>query len=87
MVTPKIIEGLTILQKYRTDPDGYHLGAEHDVLFAFATDEPVSEEDFNQLIKLGWFQPEVWEDAEDADSELNEKYEGYDKGESWSCYV
>ena len=27
METPKIIEGLTILQKYRTEPDGYHIGA------------------------------------------------------------
>ena len=77
METPKIIEGLTLLQKYRTDPNGSHTGAEHDQLYAYETDEPVSEEDFNRLIELGWFQP-------DADSE---KYEDYREDEGWSCYV
>lgn len=31
MKTRDIIEGLTILEKYRTKPDGYNCGAEHDV--------------------------------------------------------
>jgi len=77
METPKIIEGLTILQKYRTDPDGFHTGAEHDQLCAYETDTPVSEEDFNRLIELGWFQPDT----------NSEKYEDYTNSEVWSCYV
>ena len=85
METPKVIEGLTILQKYRTEPHGWHLGAEHDVIYAFATDMPVNEEDFNHLIKLGWVQNEVF-DKED-EFEFNSKYDSYKQDESWMCYI
>lgn len=33
-MTKDIIEGLLILEKYRDDPDGYSVGAEHDVIYA-----------------------------------------------------
>lgn len=67
--------GLEILRPYFDDPDGYHLGAEHDQIFVFATDQPVSDEDVAKLRELGWIQPDLGEDAP------------YDPAESWSAFV
>ena len=82
MTTKNIIKGLTILEKYRKDKDGYTLAAEHDQIYAFATDTPVKEEDLKVLIKMGWFQPEV--DIGD-DNDFMAKH--YDAEENWSCFV
>ncbi|MCK5616974.1 hypothetical protein KAR91_84715 [Candidatus Pacearchaeota archaeon] len=57
MKTPAIIEGLTILENYRTDPDGFNLGAEHDILYVCAPDQPIIETDLQRLVNLGWHQP------------------------------
>lgn len=67
--------GLEILRPYFDAPDGYHLGAEHDQIFVFATDRPVSDEDVAKLRGLGWFQPDLDEDAP------------YDPAEGWSAFV
>jgi len=56
MRTSAIIEGLQILEKYRDKPDGYHCSAEHDVLYVYATDRPVSAVDLDRLSELDWFQ-------------------------------
>src|SRR5687768_4768735 len=58
MMLGKFIEGLEILRGYYKDPDGCHIGAEHDQFFVYATDKPLSEEDVKKMQELGWFQPE-----------------------------
>jgi hypothetical protein len=56
MKTSAIIEGLQILSKYYEPHDGYHNGAEHDVLYAYPTTRRVDRPDVEQLVKLGWIQ-------------------------------
>lgn len=76
MKLSNFIEGLTILRPYYSDPDGYHIGAEHDQFFAYATDRPLSDEDLNKMRGFGWFQPDV----EDNDSI-------YYPEEGWSAFT
>ena len=52
------VDGINILRPYYDKQDGYHLGAEHDEVYLYATDKPVSEEDLKKLLSLGWFQSE-----------------------------
>lgn len=73
------VEGITILQPYYDMPDGYHLGAEHDQIFLYATSRPVSDEDVKKLRELGWFQSEVLTDDDEKPV--------YDPTEGWSAYV
>jgi len=40
------IEGLTTLLPYYDDPNGHHIGAERDQIFAYATDRPLPGPDF-----------------------------------------
>lgn len=80
--TASVIQGLSILQKYRDEPDGFHIGADHDVIYAYPTDEPVSDDDLTGLISLGWYQ----EDADWGDSEEFQA-EHYSITESWWCRV
>ncbi len=56
MKTTAIIEGLTILEKYRDRKDGANCDAEHDTIYANATDRPVDGKDLARLVELGWFQ-------------------------------
>lgn len=75
------IEGATILRKY-FDKHGYQMGAEHDVVYIYATDRPVEPADLQRLIDLGWFQEEA-----DYDPDDGFKVENYDPEESWTAYV
>lgn len=68
-------EGLAILAPHYDKLDGYHLGAEHDQIFLYATNRPLSEEAVAKMRELGWFQPEQDDDAP------------YDPGEGWSAFV
>ncbi len=68
-------EGLEILTRYFNDPDGYHIGAEHDQIYIYATNRPLSEEDVAKMVELGWFQDELPEDAP------------YDPEEGWSVFT
>lgn len=70
-----IISGLTVLQKAYTNPNGYHTGAEHDQFYAYATDRPLDEAEVAEMKRLGWFQPEVGDDAP------------YDPAEGWSAFT
>ncbi len=81
MRTTAIIEGLTILEKYHDKADGFNTGAEHDVLYAYATDRPVEGDDLDWLIELGWFQ----EGVECGDGDFAAKY--YDPEEGWACFT
>jgi hypothetical protein len=53
------IEGLTTLRPYYDDLDRHHVGAEHDRIFAYATDRPLPRPDFVKMLGLGWFQTTV----------------------------
>lgn len=77
MKTASIIEGLTILEKYRDKPDGYNCSAEHDVLYAHATDRPLELADLEKMVMLGWNQ--VGCNSFGA--------QDYRPDESWYCYT
>ena len=81
MTTANIIEGLSILEKYREKPNGYNTGAEHDQIYAYATDKAVDPVDVKKLVDLGWFQ----ENVSCGDDDFNENH--YDHEEGWTCYV
>jgi hypothetical protein len=53
------IEGLATLRRYYDDPNGHHVGAERDQVFAYATDHPLPKPDFVKMLRLGWFQTTV----------------------------
>ena len=72
MKTSEIIKGMQILQKYYLPDNDYNTGAEHDIIYMYMTDAPVSEEDVAELRELGWFQHGEGE---------------YDQSEPWCAYV
>lgn len=82
MRTAAIIEGLTILEKYHDRPNGFNTGAEHDILYAYATAQPVATADVERLVELGWWQGEV---HIDGDEEYAAKH--YEKDEGWECFT
>jgi len=63
--------GVSLLRPYYKDPDGYHLGADHDVIYAYATDNPLGGDDVERMRELGWFQ----------------EHDDYDPEESWWAHV
>ena len=81
MRTSAIIEGMTILEKYRNEPDGHNCDAEHDAIYVYPTDKLVEEVDLNRLVELGWFQ----EDVDCGDEDFTAKH--YQAGCCWVCYV
>ena len=86
MKTSAIIEGMTILEKYRDKPDGYNCGAEHDVIYVYATPKSVEPDDLNRLVELGWVQEEVdYGDDEETGGDFAAKH--YDPEEGWACYT
>lgn len=82
MKTSSLVEGLQILAKYRTKGlNGFDTGAEHDVLYAYATDRPVEMADLKRLVKLGWRQ-DHW-----CDDEEKNLAENYSINESWMAFT
>lgn len=75
MKLSNFVSGLEILRPYFNDPDGFHIGAEHDQFFVYATDRPVAEDDVTRLRALGWFQPEGEDGAP------------YDPADGWSAFT
>jgi len=69
----QFIQGLKILLPHYNQPDGYHLGADHDVIYLYATDTPLSPEEFEKMNELGFFQ-DISQDE-------------YDPNESWMAYI
>lgn len=49
------LAGIEILRKYYNEPDGYHLAAHRDEIGLYPTDRPISSEDMQRMIDLGWF--------------------------------
>jgi hypothetical protein len=58
MKLSNFIEGLKTLQPYYKDGDGYNIGAEHDIFYAFKTERPLTPEDVQKMVLLDWFQEE-----------------------------
>ena len=77
MKLSNFIEGLNTLSKYFDNPDGYHIGAEHDQFYVYATDQPLDAADVEKMKSLEWFQPEARGD-DDAP---------YDHQEGWSAFT
>ena len=71
------IEGLATLRQYYDDPDGHHIGAEHDQIFAYATDRPLPEARLRENVRLGWFQSTVGGEPDVT----------YDPATGWSCFT
>lgn len=76
MKLKEFIEGLQILQPHYEEGDGYHIGAEHDQFYAYATKTPLTDAEVSRMRELGWFQ-------EDSDDENP----AYDPTEGWSCFT
>ena len=70
MILSKVITGMEILKKYY-EKDWFNVGADHEIIYMYATDKPVSDEDRVILIDLGWSQ-----DTEE-----------YNQEESWHAYL
>lgn len=69
------IDGLNILRPHYNDGDGYHIGAEHDQFFAYATKTPLSDAEVARMLELGWFQPDSKKDTP------------YSPEDGWSAFV
>lgn len=72
----QFLVGVQIIRQYYHDPDGYHLDADHDVIYMYATDRPITPEHVAELLDLGWFQPDQCE----------EEYV-YDSYSGWQAYT
>jgi hypothetical protein len=68
------IHGVTTLQRYFSDPGGFHIDAEHDQFFVHATDKRLTDSDVERMKEWGWFQPDGPGDS-------------YDPDEGWSCWI
>ena len=69
------MDGLNILRPYYAEPNGHHIGAEHDQFYAYKTDRPLSEPDLAKMRALGWFQPEAGDD------------DPYSPDDGWSAFT
>ncbi len=74
------LEGFNILQKHYNDPNGYNIGADHDVVYAYATDTPLDTEELKKMIELGWEQDISYAGDEYA-------YSDYAPEDGWTAYV
>ena len=82
MTLRNFILGLDIIRAHYDDPDGYHLGAEHDTIYVYPTDTPLNSEEAKAVCELGFFQ----EDAEvPDDKDFGPEY--YDPEEGWAHYA
>lgn len=56
MKLSNFVDGINLLRPYYDDPDGYHIGAEHDEFYMYQTSRPLSDDDLKKLLALGWLQ-------------------------------
>ena len=73
------LEGVAIIKPFYNDQDGFHLGAEHDQIYLYATDKPMDDATVARLRELGWFQDEAENDADGKPI--------YDPSSRWSVFV
>ena len=81
MKLSNFMQGLEILRGYYANPDGYHIGADHDVFYADKTDKPLRTNDVQKLIDLGWFQEGRTGDSDEM------KADQYDPEEGWTAFT
>jgi hypothetical protein len=81
MTLDNFLKGLQILRPHYDKPDGYHLGAEHDQIYIYATNTQVSADDVAELLNLGFFQPDVRYKGEEP------TVADYDSTVGWSVFV
>ena len=79
------IAGLLILAAYFKEPDGYHLAAEHDKIYVYATDSELSLKEVDKMVMLGWTQEMQRGQLRNTTNDFNAT--DYDAGESWIFYV
>lgn len=84
MKLSELIVGVTTASAYYDKPDGYHFAAEHDQVYLYATERPMSPEDVQKMIENNWFQ-EHWTEAEDTSDGPNS--EQYDHNEPWTAFT
>ena len=82
MRTRDLIEGLQTLMPYYDNQNGYYNDADHDVFYAGATDRPLSDEDVDKMIALGWQQEY---DERDYDQDFSRA--DYLQCKYWICYA
>jgi hypothetical protein len=75
--------GIQTLQPFYDKPNGHHLGAEHDQIYLYPTNRPLTPEAEATMREAGWFQPDA-RPVEDAD---NSNTAPYDPGEGWSAFT
>lgn len=68
------IAGLDILSKHFKDPHGFHIGAEHDQFYIYATDTALTPDEYQRMKALGWFQ-------------TGDDGAPYDVEEGWSAFT
>lgn len=78
MKLSELAQAVQIMSTYYDDPDGYHVAAEHDQIFLYATDRPLTAEDVARMLALGWFQESGATDDEP---------EAYDAEEGWQHFT
>ena len=82
MRTENIAAGMTTLLPYYTDSKGYHVSVAHEEMRMRATTRPLSPEDLDKMIALGWHQEYTGRNySEDFSSK------DYRPDEQWFCYV
>ena len=88
MTIGNLIDGASILRQYFEGNDGFHVGAEHDQIFIYATHRPVSKEHVLQLFGMAWFQPDAEGSAHDfEDDDEDGKFSAYDPEERWGAFT
>jgi len=82
MKMKNFVDGLNILRPYFDDPDGYHIGSEHDQFYVYQTNHPLTPEDVAKMRALGWFQPDarIPDEPEGAEAPYNPE-------DGWSAYT
>ncbi len=61
--------GIKILQQYYDNPNGYHLEASHDTIHLYPTDRPLTAEHVKEMLDLGWWQSDQYEETYEYDPE------------------
>jgi hypothetical protein len=84
MKLSNFINGLEIAKKYYRGHDGYHVGADHDVVYLYATHTGMNSQDIQAMIDNGWFQS-----CEDTGLDGGEEFTAghYVSNASWRAYT
>lgn len=82
MNTKDILAGMSVLLPYYDKQDGYHTGAEHEELRMFKTSRPLTPEDLDKMIALGWHQ-----EHDERDYGKDFAPSDYRPDEAWVSYV